>query len=76
MLAYLEGDDDVRAAASGIWDASSRLLAAQRELENATGTYATAIIASGIPEQYRERLGAALILRLNRARLLAELEDD
>ena len=75
MFTWLEGDDAVREAAASIWDASGRLLDAQRDLEGATDAYAKAIAASGIPEQHRERLGAALILRLNRARLLAEFDD-
>lgn len=74
MLTYLAGDDHVRAAAAQIWEASGDVLDAQRCLETATNDYSRAITDSGIPAAHAERLGAALILRLNRARLLAELE--
>lgn len=74
MLAYLAGDDDVHAAAARIWNASGHLLNAQRNLEAATDNYTQAITDTGIPTEHIERLGAALILRLNRQRLLDEIE--
>lgn len=73
-LAYLAGDDDVHAAAAQIWDATGHLLNAQRNLEAATDNYTQAITNTGIPTEHIERLGAALILRLNRQRLLNETE--
>jgi hypothetical protein len=72
MLAYLAGDDDVQAAAARIWDATGRLLNAQRDLEAATDAYTQTITDTGIPAEHIERLGAALILRLNRQPLLDE----
>ena len=75
MLAYLAGDPDVQAAAARIWEASGRLLNAQRDLEAATDAYPRAIIDSGIPAAHAERLGAALILRMGRERILAELDN-
>jgi len=74
MLTYLAGDDDVRAAAAQIWDASGHLLNAQRDLEAATNAYARAIADTGIPIDHVERLGATLILSLHRQRLLDETE--
>jgi len=73
MLMYLAGDVDVLAAAARIWDASGYVLAAQRELEAATGDYSRAITASGIPADDAERLGAALMVRLHRAAEKARL---
>ena len=74
MLAYLAGEDAVVEAAQQIWNASGRIVDAQRDLERATKAYQAAITGSGIPSQHAERLGAALILRLNRERLLGEAE--
>jgi len=73
MLTYLAGDDDVLAAAARIWDASGYVLAAQRELEAATGYYSRTITAAGIPADHAERLGAALMVRLHRAAEAARL---
>jgi len=75
MLAYLAGEDDVRAAATRIWDASGQLLDAQRHLEAATDAYTRAVTDAGIPAEHVERPGAALILRLKRRRLLDETDD-
>lgn len=72
MLAYLAGDEDVLATAARIWEASGHLLHAQRHLEDATNAYTQAITDAGIPAERVERLGAALILRLNRQRVLDE----
>lgn len=73
MLAYLATDTDVLAAAARIWDTSGNVCAAQRELEVATDAYSRAITDSGIPAADVGRLGAALILRLHRAAMMAEL---
>lgn len=82
MLAWLAGDDAVTAAATRIWDAAGRitdatltLRAAQLELEAATDDYSAVIRACRIPAEDAERLGAVLILRIGRARILAELDD-
>jgi hypothetical protein len=82
MLAWLAGDDEVNAAANRIWIATGRiteataaLRAAQIELEAATDAYSEAIRACRIPAEHAERLGAALILRVGRSHLLAELDD-
>ena len=81
MLAWLAGDEAVTAAANRIWDvtghltdASAALNVAQIELEAATNRYSEAIRACGIPAEHAERLGAALILRVGRTRILAELD--
>lgn len=76
MLNYLAGEEPVLAAARHIWDASGRIVDAQRDLDHATKSYQTAIASSGIPSTHVERIGAALILRLNRALLLREAERD
>lgn len=76
MLAYLAGDDAAAIAAVRIRDAAGRFLAAQSHLESAAETYRTAIHDAGIPSEHAERLGAALILRLNSGRPLAELGGD
>ncbi|WP_194925813.1 hypothetical protein [Catenulispora pinisilvae] len=75
MLAYLAGDDGVQAAAAQIWQATGDLLSAQRALETATDAYTQAITDTGIPTEHIDRLGAALILRLNRQQLLKETEN-
>jgi hypothetical protein len=72
MLAYLAGDDAVVAAARRIWDAAGAITAAQQSLTTATDTYAAAIRAARIPARHVERLGAALMLRLGRARMNAD----
>ncbi|WP_194906266.1 hypothetical protein [Catenulispora rubra] len=74
MLNYLAGEEAVTAAADEIWAVSGRLVDAQRDLELATQRYGAAVADSGIPSQHVERIGAALILRLNRKRLLEEAE--
>ena len=81
MLAWLDGDEAVSAAANRIWDATGQLTdattalrAAQSELECATDAYSEAIRACRIPAEHAERLGAALILRIGRARMLADLD--
>jgi hypothetical protein len=74
MLNYLAGEEAVLAAARHIWDASGDIVDAQRDLERATKSYQAAIACSGIPSKHVERIGAALILRLNRALLLEEAE--
>ena len=74
MLNYLAGEEAVLAAARQIWDVSGRIVDAQRDLDHATKGYQTAIADSRIPSQHVERIGAALILRLNRASLLDEAE--
>lgn len=81
MLAWLAGDDTVTAAASRIWDvtgqltaATAELRAAQIELRAATDAYTQAIHACRIPTEHAERLGAALILRIGRTRILTELD--
>ena len=74
MLNYLAGDEVVLAAARQIWDVSGRIVDAQRELDRATRGYQAAIADSRIPSEHVERIGAALILRLNRALLLDEAE--
>ena len=80
MLAWLAGDEAVTAAANRIWDATGQyadataaLRAAQIELEAATDAYSGAICDCRIPPKHAERLGAALILRIGRARTLTEL---
>jgi len=79
MLAWMTGDEAVLAAAGRIWDATGRVNAASRqqtaahsELEAATKAYTKAIAACRIPPPHAPRLGAALMLRIGRARLLAE----
>ena len=72
MLVYLAGDDEVQTTAAQIWDASEHLLEAQRHLEEATNAYTRAITDAGIPAEHIERLGATLILRLHRQRILDE----
>ena len=74
MLTYLAGEEPVLAVARQIWDASGRIVDAQRDLDRATKSYQAAIACSGIPSKHVERIGAALILRLNRALLLDEAE--
>ena len=74
MLNYLADEETVLATAQHIWDASGRIVDAQRDLERATKSYQAAIACSGIPSKHVERIGAALILRLNRALLLEEAE--
>lgn len=74
MLAYLAGDNDVQAAADQIWDATGRLLNAQHDLETATNAYTQAITDTGVPTERVERVGATLILRLHRQRLVEETE--
>lgn len=81
MLTWLAGDEAVAVAANRIWDATGRLTkasaalnAAQIELQAATDEYSKAIRACGIPAEHAERLGAALILRIGRTRILAELD--
>ena len=74
MLNYLAGEEAVTTAADEIWTVSGRLVDAQRDLNLATQRYSTAVAASGIPSQHVERIGAALILRLNRKQLLEEAE--
>ena len=81
MLTWLAGDDAVSAAANRIWDAtgdltdaSTALNAAQIELEAATAGYSKAIRACRVPAEHAERLGAALILRIGRTRILTELD--
>lgn len=74
-LLYLSGDGDVLAGAARVWEESGNLLEAQRALEAATRDYSRAIADSGIPAAHAERLGAALIARLNRAGRLARSED-
>lgn len=73
MLDFLAGDDAVIDAAQRIWAATGHLLTVQRALTSAVETYQDAIRAAGIPAEHAERLGAALILRLNHDRLLTEL---
>ena len=82
MLAWLAGDDEVNAAANRIWAATGRITectaalhVAQVELEAATVAYSKAIRACRIPAEHADRLGAALILRVGRSHLLAELDD-
>ena len=81
MRAWLAGDDKVAAAADRIWDATGRLTAvaaavraAEIELAAATDAYSEAIRACRIPPEHVERLGAALMLRIGRSRLLTERE--
>jgi len=81
MLTWLAGDTTVITAANRIWDATGHLTnataalrAAQAELQAATDTYTQAIRASHIPPEHAERLGAALILRIGRTRILSELD--
>jgi hypothetical protein len=74
MLDYLAGDEAVLAAAREIWDASGRIVDAQRDLDRVTKGYQVAIACCGIPAEHVERLGATLVLRLNRARLLDEAD--
>ncbi|MEY9859775.1 hypothetical protein ABH935_005408 [Catenulispora sp. GAS73] len=82
MLTWLAGDDGVNAAANRIWaatgqitEATTALHTAQLELEAATDAYSEAIRACRIPAEHAERLGAALILRIGRSHILAELDD-
>ena len=82
MLAWMTGDEAVLAAAGRIWEATGRVnaasrqqLAAHRDLEAATQAYTQAIKACRIPPPHAPRLGAALMLRIGRARLLAELDE-
>lgn len=82
MLAWLTGDEAVLAAAGRIWDATGRVntasqqqLAAHSDLEAATQAYTEAITACRIPPQHAPRLGAALMMRIGRARLQAELDE-
>jgi hypothetical protein len=82
MLSWLAGDEAVLAAAGQIWDATGRVnaasrqqLAAHNDLEVATQAYSKAIAACRIPPQHAARLGAALMLRIGRSRLLAELDE-
>jgi hypothetical protein len=82
MLSWLAGDEAVLAAAGWIWDATGRVnaasrqqLAAHHDLEAATQAYTEAITACRIPSHHAARLGAALMLRIGRARLLAELDE-
>ena len=81
MLIWLAGDATVIAAANRIWDATGHLTdataalrAGQAELQAATDAYTQAIRASRIPPEHAERLGAALILRIGRTRILTELD--
>ncbi|WP_194891952.1 hypothetical protein [Catenulispora pinisilvae] len=81
MLNWLAGDVGVTAAANRIWEATGQLTdataavrAAQNELEAATDAYSEAIRVCRIPAEHAERLGAALILRIGRSRILAELD--
>ena len=74
MMDYLAGEDAVLAAARQIWNASGRIVEAQRGLDRATKGYQAAIAGSRIPREHVDRIGAALILRLNRALLLDEAE--
>ncbi|MBS2547427.1 hypothetical protein KGQ19_11145 [Catenulispora sp. NL8] len=74
MLNYLVGEEAVTAAADEIWTVSGRLVDAQGDLEVATDRYRAAVADAGIPLKHVERIGAALILRLNRKRLIEEVE--